>query len=150
MAGWSPQFMRSRPLDFELIGDVVDVVFRAFPVDVLKRVAPLVAVDGLLDGFSQSQQVVCLLVGLHQAVEGDVGQSIDGSSEVRLGELVRLSLEGNLVQLAELLDENRFQHHPAAFSASQVECLGRREIPVADLLQKLQRRQVRDQIFEKF
>lgn len=108
-----------------------------FPIDVLKRVAPLVAVDGLLDGFSQRQQIERLLVGLHQAVEGDVGQGIDGSNKVRLGEIVRLSFEGDLVQFAKLLDEDRFQHDPAAFAASQVECLRRREIPVADLLQEL-------------
>ncbi len=93
---WSPQFVRSRTFDLELIGDVVDVVLRVFPIDVLKRVATLIPVDGLLDGFPQRQQVVCLLVGLHQAVEGDVGQSIDGSSKVGLSEIVCLPFEGDL------------------------------------------------------
>ena len=114
------QFVRSGPFDFELIGNVVDVVFRAIPIDVLKRIASSVPVDGLLDRFSQCQQVENLFVGLHQTVEVDVGQGINGRFEVIFGELVRLSLECDLIQPSKLFDEDCFQHNPTTFAARRL------------------------------
>ena len=51
-------FLRRNVWAAHCVGDVEDVVERVVPVDVLDRVALLVAVDGLFQGLAQRQQVV--------------------------------------------------------------------------------------------
>jgi hypothetical protein len=116
--------------DSKLLRDVVDVALRAFPVDIVQAKALLVAVDGLLQAGAQGEQLVDALVGGDQAVEGCIGQGLDGVADVGLGEGSGPPLEDDLVVLPEPRLQHTFQDDAALFAAAQGQRLLRREVLV--------------------
>ena len=74
-------------LDDEFFADVVDVVFRMRPIDIVQGVVAGVAVDGLRQGDTQGQGFVDTLVGAGQAiVQTDAGQEADSFGDGVLAE----------------------------------------------------------------
>ena len=79
-------------LDGKLLRDVIDVVLRLLPVDVLERVALGVAQDGLLQALAQAEKVVDLFVGADQPIEHEVLQRIDPGDDVVFAEGIGFAL----------------------------------------------------------
>ena len=86
---------------------------------------------------------------LRSAVDALIDIPFDGSAQVRLGEVVRLPLEGDLVELLKLFQQDRVQHDPATLAAPVCQRLGGRQVLEAQVLQQVQCRQVRHDVFEE-
>lgn len=69
--------MAAAALDFKFLSDMVDVVGWFFPVDVLQGRAFNVAINGLLNAFTKTEQVVNLFVGADQSAKGQVFERLD-------------------------------------------------------------------------
>jgi len=134
------------PLDGELLRDVIDVVLRVLPVDVVQTVVFGVAVHGLRQADAERQQLVHGLVGLHQPlIKLDGGQPADRGVDVALAEGDQLPAPLDGVVLTQPGREDAGEHDVALPTAAQRQRLGGREILPAKLHEHLQRGDLRDE-----
>lgn len=127
-------------LHAELGGDVEGVAPPVSPVDVLQVEAPGIALDGLLQGRPQRDQVIELLIGLQQAVVLDVPELLDRRLDVLLAEEILAPPVLNPVDLLEPLPENPLQDHLPGLPLPLPERLLRLQVGKPQIHQYLERR----------
>lgn len=137
------------PLDDVFLRDVKDVVRKVVPVDVVERKALHVAADRLLQALAPQQQLIDFLVPADQTVEGELLQGLDGRLDVPLRELELLPLVADRVDLPQLLFQDSVKQDGTQSSASQPHRFILGQVPVAEVLQQLERRHLRDVVFSK-
>ena len=134
----APRLLTSASLDDELLGDVIDVILRVCPVDVIELEALGVPFDRLLHALSEAQQVVDLLVGQHQTVVYDILQGLHSREDVSLTERILAALETDDVLPSKPLGQHLLKHDVCQTPAPGSDGLFWCEIVVSELLQKLQ------------
>src|SRR5262249_55815408 len=138
------------PLDLELFGDVKDVVPGTLPIDVIQCEALRVAVNRLLEALAQGDQFVNPLVRPRRPVcQGDVLQRLNRSLNVRVGKFMVDAFETDPVQAAQLFFQDAFEQRIRQFAPALKMDLLPPQVDVAQVLKQLQRRDLRDVVFEQ-
>src|SRR5215475_676424 len=138
------------PLDLELFGDVKDVVLRTLPIDVIQCEALSVAVDRLLEALAQGDQVVNPLVRPRRPVgQGDVLQRQNRGLNVRVGKFVVGAFKTDPVEATQLFFQDAFEQRIRQFAPALQMYLLPPQVDVAQVLKQLQRRDLRDVVFEE-
>ena len=141
------RLVAARALHRKFGGDVIDVVLRIFPVDVVEREAAHRPFHRLFQRHAQRQQVIDRLIGFQQAVVLDVLQALDGALEVFLAEQVTVALVLDAIDALEAVAQYLFQQHVGEPSAAHCQCLGRRQVAIAEIGQQLQGGDLREVFF---
>ncbi len=141
-------FVGALTLDDELLGDVVDVVFRFVPIDKAEGIVARVPLDGLGQGDAQGEDFVDALVGVGESiVEADVGQAADRFGDRRLAEMVLLPFVAEAVVFSEPGFYDIGEHDVALTSVTQGQGLVGSQVFVTQVDQQLGGGDLGDQFF---
>ena len=99
--------------DRKFFRDVIHVIFGMLPVDVAHSVALPVAVDALLESFSESEHVIHRLIPVEVAAfHRHVAQRDDAVFDVLFRKTsFAMATDANGVELAQLLSQHFFEQH---------------------------------------
>ena len=139
----------SRTAYCKLLGYVKRIVLYVLPIDILHHIALLVAIDNLFECLARSQEVVCHLRSGHISLcHREIFECLNARRYILLrkyGCALRTNLHS--VYFRQLLTQDRLEQHIARISATQLHCLGRRQIGVTHLLQHHQCRNLTNMVF---
>ena len=142
------RLVRPAPFHGEFRGDVVDILFRVFPIEVMKRPALAVALDGLIQAGPQGEEVINLFVGSHQPIVGFILQPPDRLAQVGLAEQVRLPLGLDPVISLQPGLEDPGQNHLVGPAIAKPQRLLPAEILPPQGVEHLDRRDYRIEVFK--
>ena len=143
----SAGLLATTALDHELLGHVVGVVFRMFPVDIIKLKALGVSFDRLLQTLPHAQQVIRFLIGWQQAIIYYVLQCLNCREDIALAEGIRAASEEDGVLIAQLIRQYLVEEYAAQSITASFVRFFRAEVLVAEILQKRHRRKLGDELF---
>ena len=144
--------MTPRAFDREFFSDMEDIVCQerlTIPVDIEQRKAFRVSIDGLRQAFAKDQQVINLFVGPDQAVENELTQGLNRRLDVGFTELVFCPLETDLIEFAELRNEDAVENDIRQFPGPQRHGFPWCQVLPAQILKQLQRRDLGDAVFQE-
>ena len=128
----------------EFGGDVIDIIFWIFPVDVVECETAHRTFHRLLQRHAQCQQVIDSLVGFQQAVVLHILQPLNRALQVFLAEQVTVALVLDAVDALETVAQHLFHQHIGKSPAAHGQRLRRSQIAIAEISQQLQRGNLRE------
>jgi len=125
-------------LDNEFICDVIDVVFRMFPIDVMQAEAARIASDGLREAGAEGEQFIDFLIGAHETIVRLFLEITHGLLDIGFAERDFLPFVVDAVMLTQPLDQHILQNDIAELAASFGEGVIGREILIPHRHEQLQ------------